>query len=128
MELGHDRVDAGDATGCTGPAAAHGRAAVAAAGDRPTAHRHLRLRVCRTDLHVADGEIHGILPIVPGHEIVGRVEAVGDGVTGFAAGDRVGVPWLGHACGHCPWCQAGRENLCDAPLFTGFTRDGGFAS
>jgi len=84
--------------------------------------------VCRTDLHVADGDIHGMLPVVPGHEIVGRVDDLGEGVTGLAVGDRVGVPWLGHACGHCPWCVSGRENLCDAPLFTGFTRDGGFAS
>lgn len=84
--------------------------------------------VCRTDLHVADGDIHGRLPIVPGHEIVGRVDAIGAGVTGLAPGDRVGVPWLGHSCGICRYCRAGRENLCDAPLFTGFTRDGGFAT
>lgn len=84
--------------------------------------------VCRTDLHVADGDIHGPLPIVPGHEIVGRIEALGAGVEGFAAGNRVGVPWLGHTCGHCPYCAAGRENLCDLPEFTGFTRDGGFAT
>lgn len=84
--------------------------------------------VCRTDLHVVDGDIHGSLPIVPGHEIVGRIEATGPGVSGFAPGARVGVPWLGHTCGHCPYCATQRENLCDAPLFTGFTRDGGFAS
>ncbi|SFG01281.1 alcohol dehydrogenase, propanol-preferring [Novosphingobium sp. CF614] len=84
--------------------------------------------VCRTDLHVADGDIHGGLPIVPGHEIVGRIEAVGTGVSGFSVGDRVGVPWLGHTCGHCPFCLSERENLCDQPLFTGFTRDGGFAT
>lgn len=84
--------------------------------------------VCRTDLHVADGEILGNLPIVPGHEIVGRIEALGSEVDGFAVGDRVGVPWLGHTCGHCPYCAGNRENLCDAPEFTGFTRDGGFAS
>ncbi|MBO9601215.1 MAG: zinc-dependent alcohol dehydrogenase family protein [Novosphingobium sp.] len=84
--------------------------------------------VCRTDLHVADGEIHGILPIIPGHEIVGRVDALGAGVTAFARGDRVGVPWLGRTCGNCRYCLSGRENLCDSPLFTGFTRDGGFAS
>ena len=84
--------------------------------------------VCRTDLHVADGDIHGSLPIVPGHEIVGRVETLGEGVTGFTVGERVGIPWLGHSCGQCPYCRSGRENLCDAPLFTGFTRDGGFAS
>ena len=84
--------------------------------------------VCRTDLHVLDGDIHGRLPIVPGHEIVGVVDALGPGVTGLVLGQRVGVPWLGHACGHCPYCLAHRENLCDAPLFTGFTRDGGYAS
>lgn len=84
--------------------------------------------VCRTDLHIVDGDIKGPLPIVPGHEIVGRVHALGAGVTRFRPGDRVGVPWLGKSCGHCPYCTAGRENLCDAPSFTGFTRDGGFAS
>ncbi|MBS0536850.1 MAG: zinc-dependent alcohol dehydrogenase family protein [Proteobacteria bacterium] len=85
--------------------------------------------VCRTDLHVVDGELpHPKLPIVPGHEIVGRVVAIGPGVTGFAADERVGVPWLGATCGVCPYCRAGRENLCDAPQFTGYTCDGGFAS
>ena len=84
--------------------------------------------VCRTDLHVVDGDIRGKLPIVPGHEIVGRVVAMGEKVAGFAPGDRVGVPWLGHTCGICAYCCSGRENLCDDPLFTGFTRDGGFAS
>lgn len=84
--------------------------------------------VCRTDLHVLDGDIHGTLPIIPGHEIVGRVDALGPGVSGLALGDRVGVPWLGHSCGVCPYCATGRENLCDAPLFAGFTRDGGYAS
>ena len=84
--------------------------------------------VCRTDLHIVDGDIAGPLPIVPGHEIVGRVAALGDGVTEFAVGERVGIPWLGRTCGHCPYCLGGRENLCDDPLFTGFTRDGGFAS
>jgi propanol-preferring alcohol dehydrogenase len=84
--------------------------------------------VCRTDLHVVDGDIHGTLPIIPGHEIVGRVDQIGEAVTGFALGQRVGVPWLGHTCGTCPYCHAGRENLCDDPLFTGFTRDGGFAT
>ncbi|MDE8653108.1 zinc-dependent alcohol dehydrogenase family protein [Novosphingobium sp. H3SJ31-1] len=84
--------------------------------------------LCRTDLHVADGDIHGQLPIVPGHEIVGRIEAAGANVSGFGVGQRVGVPWLGHTCGHCAYCTSGRENLCDAPLFTGFTRDGGFAT
>lgn len=85
--------------------------------------------VCRTDLHVVDGELpHPKLPIVPGHEIVGQVAAIGPGITGFSVGERVGVPWLGATCGVCPYCRAGRENLCDAPLFTGYTRDGGFAS
>src|SRR5271165_1155286 len=84
--------------------------------------------VCRTDLHVVDGDLPDPkLPIVPGHEIVGRVEAAGAGVA-LAPGARVGVPWLGHTCGHCPYCLSGRENLCDTPLFTGYTRDGGFAT
>ncbi len=84
--------------------------------------------VCRTDLHVVDGDLPDPrLPIVPGHEIVGRVEAAGPGVA-LPVGTRVGVPWLGHTCGHCPYCLSARENLCDAPLFTGYTRDGGFAS
>lgn len=84
--------------------------------------------VCRTDLHILDGELtHPKLPLVPGHEIVGRVEAMGPGITGFHLGQRVGVPWLGGTCGHCPYCAEGRENLCDAPDFTGYTRDGGFA-
>lgn len=84
--------------------------------------------VCRTDLHILDGELAAPrLPLVPGHEIVGRVERCGRGVEGLAPGKRVGVPWLGHTCGHCPFCAAGRENLCDGPLFTGYTRDGGYA-
>jgi propanol-preferring alcohol dehydrogenase len=85
--------------------------------------------VCRTDLHVVDGELpHPKLPIIPGHEIVGIVEAVGERVAAPAPGTRVGVPWLGHTCGVCPYCRADRENLCDRPLFTGYTRDGGFAT
>ena len=85
--------------------------------------------VCRTDLHVVDGELPDPkLPIVPGHEIVGRVAAHGPGVSAPAIGSRVGVPWLGWTCGVCPYCRSGRENLCDRPLFTGYTRDGGFAS
>jgi alcohol dehydrogenase, propanol-preferring len=84
--------------------------------------------VCRTDLHVVDGELdRPALPLVPGHQIVGRVDRVGTGVTRFAPGDRAGVPWLGRACGACRFCRSGRENLCDAPEFTGYTRDGGFA-
>ena len=85
--------------------------------------------VCRTDLHVVDGELtQPRLPIVPGHEIVGVVEALGEGVTSLGLGQRVGVGWLGRACHVCPYCRAERENLCDAPLFTGYTRDGGFAT
>jgi alcohol dehydrogenase, propanol-preferring len=85
--------------------------------------------VCRTDLHVVDGELPDPkLPIVPGHEIVGRVAGLGSGVRNFAVGARVGVPWLGEACGLCPYCRAGRENLCDTPVFTGYTRDGGYAT
>jgi propanol-preferring alcohol dehydrogenase len=85
--------------------------------------------VCRTDLHVVDGELaHAKLPLVPGHEVVGRVAAIGAGVSGFSIGERVGVPWLGATCGTCPYCREGAENLCDAPLFTGYTRDGGYAS
>ncbi len=84
--------------------------------------------VCRTDLHVVDGEVAARYPIVPGHEIVGRVLALGAGVTGFAPGQRVGVPWLGRTCGRCAYCRSGRENLCDSPEFTGATRDGGYAS
>jgi alcohol dehydrogenase, propanol-preferring len=85
--------------------------------------------VCRTDLHVVDGELpHPKLPIVPGHEIVGRVAAIGARPSGFALGERVGVPWLGATCGVCPYCRSGRENLCDRPLFTGYTRDGGYAT
>jgi propanol-preferring alcohol dehydrogenase len=84
--------------------------------------------VCRTDLHVVNGELPGIqYPIIPGHEIVGRVEAVGSGVTTLRVGERVGVPWLGATCGVCPYCRADAENLCDNPEFTGYTRDGGFA-
>ncbi len=85
--------------------------------------------VCRTDLHVVDGELaHPKLPLVPGHEIVGRVAAVGADVIGFSLGERVGVPWLGATCGVCPYCRSGRENLCDRPLFTGYTRDGGYGT
>ena len=98
------------------PAAGEVRVRVAACG------------VCRTDLHVADGDLkHPKLPIIPGHEIVGRVDKLGPGVTRFAVGDRVGIPWLGRTCGACPYCRAGRENLCDAPGFTGYQIDGGYA-
>ncbi len=84
--------------------------------------------VCRTDLHILDGDIHGKLPIIPGHEIVGRVVAMGPGVEGFSLGDRVGVPWLGGTDGTCFYCTHDMENLCDRPTFTGFTRDGGYAT
>lgn len=84
--------------------------------------------VCRTDLHVMDGDIPARYPIVPGHEIVGRVIGMGAGVTGFTVGQRVGVPWLGHTCGYCPYCAGAQENLCDHPEFTGCTRDGGYAT
>lgn len=100
----------------------------------PPGPGELRLRVracavCRTDLHMVDGDLpQPKLPVVPGHEIVGVVEATGPGVEGFEPGQSVGVPWLAHTCGHCRYCSLGHENLCDTPLFTGYTRDGGFAS
>lgn len=85
--------------------------------------------VCRTDLHVVDGELaKPRLPLIPGHEIVGRVTALGAGAAAFQVGQRVGIPWLGHTCGCCAYCQSGDENLCDQPIFTGYTRDGGFAT
>jgi propanol-preferring alcohol dehydrogenase len=99
----------------------------------PSPHQ-LRLRVlacgvCRTDLHIVDGELaHPKLPLVLGHEIVGRVDAVGSEVRGFAAGDRVGVPWLGFTDGTCPYCRNDEENLCDNARFTGYQIDGGYAS
>jgi propanol-preferring alcohol dehydrogenase len=84
--------------------------------------------VCRTDLHVVDGELPDpALPIVPGHEIVGIVEQLGDGVTHLAKGDRVGIPWLGYACDACAYCRSGRENLCEEARFTGYQIDGGYA-
>ncbi|HEY7725870.1 MAG TPA: alcohol dehydrogenase catalytic domain-containing protein, partial [Anaeromyxobacteraceae bacterium] len=118
------------------------RAMVLEAPRRPLAARDLplpgpgpgqvRLRVracgvCRTDLHLADGELEAPLPRVPGHEAVGLVDAVGAGVAGVGEGDRVGVPWLGWTCGECQPCRAGRENLCDRARFTGRDLDGGFA-
>jgi len=84
--------------------------------------------VCRTDLHVVDGDIQASLPVIPGHEVVGRVAALGSEAKSFEVGDRVGVPWLGRTCGECPYCRSGHENLCDRPLFTGFNRDGGYAT
>ncbi|MDE3068542.1 MAG: zinc-dependent alcohol dehydrogenase family protein [Verrucomicrobiota bacterium] len=84
--------------------------------------------VCRTDLHVVDGELpNPKLPLVPGHEIVGRVVENGPGARRFQTGDRVGVPWLGWTCGGCVFCRGGRENLCDSARFTGYTLDGGYA-
>ena len=84
--------------------------------------------VCRTDLHVADGELtDGKMPIVPGHEIVGEVAALGAGVAGFALGERVGIPWLGYTCGACGYCRSQRENLCAQARFTGYHLDGGYA-
>jgi propanol-preferring alcohol dehydrogenase len=91
----------------------------------------LRVRacgVCRTDLHIVDGELtQPKRPLIPGHQIVGLVERTGEGVTGLAVGDRVGVPWLGWTCGTCRHCRAGRENLCDTARFTGYDIDGGYA-
>jgi propanol-preferring alcohol dehydrogenase len=85
--------------------------------------------VCRTDLHVVDGELpKPQVPIIPGHEIVGRIDALGAGVHDLTLGQRVGIPWLGHTCGVCPYCRMQRENLCDEPLFTGYSRDGGYAT
>ena len=85
--------------------------------------------VCRTDLHVVDGDLPDpVLPIIPGHEIVGRIDAIGPGVEDLSLGERVGIPWLGHTCQACSYCRSGHENLCDNPIFTGFTRNGGFAT
>lgn len=84
--------------------------------------------VCRTDLHLLDGELPDpTWPIVPGHEIVGRIAAIGFGVSGFSIGQRIGVPWLGWTCGKCEYCLSGHENLCDAARFTGYQLDGGYA-
>jgi propanol-preferring alcohol dehydrogenase len=84
--------------------------------------------VCRTDLHVLDGELTDPkLPLIPGHEIIGTVTARGEGADRFAVGDRVGVPWLGCTCGICSYCRSGRENLCDRARFTGYQIDGGYA-
>ena len=97
-------------------------------GDRELLLRVEACAVCRTDLHIVDGELtEPVLPLVPGHEIVGRVEAVGTGVTRFRPGDRVGVPWLGRTCGRCAHCRSGRENLCPDARFTGYQLPGGYA-
>ena len=112
---------------------AHERLAMEERPDPAPGPGQVRVRVeacgvCRTDLHVVDGELpNPKLPIVPGHEIVGRVEAIGEGVS-LKTGVRVGVAWLGHSDGTCPYCRSDRENLCDAALFTGYTRDGGYAT
>jgi propanol-preferring alcohol dehydrogenase len=85
--------------------------------------------VCRTDLHILDGDLSGPkLPLIPGHEIVGRIDQMGRDVRGLELGERVGIPWLGSTCGTCPYCIQGRENLCDRPEFTGYTRNGGYAT
>jgi propanol-preferring alcohol dehydrogenase len=90
--------------------------------------RVLACAVCRTDLHVIDGELtKPKLPLIPGHEIVGTVAALGNGVDRFKIGDRVGIPWLGWTCGQCAYCKNGQENLCDQAKFTGYTLDGGYA-
>jgi len=105
-----------------------------AIADREPGRGEIRVKVgacgvCRTDLHVVDGELPDAkVPIIPGHEIVGRIDAIGADVEGLRLGERVGVPWLGHTCGICPYCRMHRENLCDHPIFTGFTRDGGYAT
>jgi propanol-preferring alcohol dehydrogenase len=84
--------------------------------------------VCRTDLHVVDGELpNPKLPLIPGHEVVGQIEEIGEGVSAFRVGERVGIPWLGWTCGECEFCRSGRENLCDRAKFTGYTLDGGYA-
>jgi propanol-preferring alcohol dehydrogenase len=103
-------------------------------GDPIPAEGEIRVKVgacgvCRTDLHVVDAELPDIkYPIIPGHEIIGRIDLVGPSVTTHRIGDRVGIPWLGYTCGVCRFCRQGMENLCDRPLFTGYTRDGGFAT
>jgi propanol-preferring alcohol dehydrogenase len=97
-------------------------------GDGQILVRVCACAVCRTDLHVVDGELpHPKLPLVPGHEIVGRVVQTGPGAHRFQPGDRVGIPWLGWTCGECRYCRSGRENLCEKAKFTGYTLDGGYA-
>jgi alcohol dehydrogenase, propanol-preferring len=114
-----------------------GRGTILVLEERPDpipARGQIRIRleacaVCRTDLHVIDGELPRVhYPIIPGHEIVGIVDALGEDAHRFAIGQRVGVPWLAKTCGHCEYCVSGRENLCDDPSFTGCSRDGGFAT
>lgn len=105
--------------------------------ERPDPHPasdEIRIRVeacgvCRTDLHIVDGELPNVVrPVVPGHEIVGIVDELGPDVTSHRMGQRVGIPWLGHTCGVCSYCATHHENLCDRPVFTGHSRDGGFAT
>jgi alcohol dehydrogenase, propanol-preferring len=114
--------------------ALHGPLEWAERADRPPGAHEIRVAVsacgvCRTDLHVVDGELpNPLVPIIPGHEIVGRIDAIGKEVHGLSIGERVGIPWLGHTCGVCFYCKSGNENLCDHPIFTGYTRDGGFAT
>jgi propanol-preferring alcohol dehydrogenase len=115
-------------------AAAHQRLSLDEHLPRPEpGPQQVRLRVaacgvCRTDLHIVDGELtEPKLPLTPGHEIVGYVEAVGESVGGLRPGTRIGVPWLGFTCGQCVYCRSGRENLCDRARFTGYTIDGGYA-
>lgn len=104
------------------------RLPIPACGEDEVLLRVLACGVCRTDLHIVDAELppHR-LPVVPGHEIVGELVQAGARVDRFKVGQRVGVPWLGGTCGHCPYCRAARENLCDQPVFTGCDRDGGYA-
>lgn len=101
---------------CPEPQATQVRVRVAACG------------VCRTDLHVIDGDLPDpSIPIIPGHEIVGRIDACGHAVTGLAPGQRVGIPWLGWSCGECGVCRDGRENLCRSARYTGYQLQGGYA-
>ncbi len=101
---------------------------VPACGDNEVLLKVGACGVCRTDLHILDGELtQPKLPLIPGHEIVGIVEAKGKNVERFAIGQRLGVPWLGHTCGHCRYCLSGRENLCEEARFTGYTLNGGYA-
>lgn len=104
------------------------RVPVPAPGEQEVLIKVSACGVCRTDLHIIDGELHPPrLPLILGHEVVGTVVKTGSSRVRFAVGQRVGVPWLGGTCGRCPYCESGRENLCDAPTFTGFDRDGGYA-
>ena len=125
-----DKCNASHGPDCArGGASVPGTAADPAPGPGDVRIRISACGVCRTDLHVVDGELPQIVyPIIPGHEVVGHVEALGAGATALTVGERVGVPWLGYTCGEWPYCGSGRENLCDRPLFTGYTRDGGFAT